>query len=187
MRRLPSLAVTLALLAGCAAPANQPPLAAARAPLKDAGLLSERGDAFSEVGDFTRAEQYYGAAIAAGANPAVILPRLLRACLGAGDLRLAADYAETELSRAPDNARLRFLVGALHAKVGDGVSARTHLVRAATELPRDAEVQFSVAAFFRDDMKDRVASDPFFREYLKLEPAGRHAVEAKNSLMETVQ
>ena len=187
MRGLPALvAVTIALLAGCGAASSTPPTSA-RPVLKDPVQLAARGDAYAELGDYTRAEQYFGAAIAAGGKTAEILPRLLRACVGAGDLRLAAEYAETELARNPDNAHLRFVTGALYAQIGNPVAAREHLVQAASALPDDGEVQFSVAAFFRDDLHDRVVADPYFREYLRIAPTGAHAEEARHSLMERVQ
>jgi len=188
MRRLPALvtAVATTLIVGCGA-ATSKPNSADRPPLKNPVILAARGDAYAELGDFTRAEQYFGAAIAAGGKTAEILPRLLRACIGAGDLRLAAEYAETELSRNPDNAHLRFVTGALYAQIGNNAVAREHLVQAASALPNDEEVQFSVAAFFRDDIRDRAVADPYFREYLRLSPKGAHAEEARHSLLERVQ
>ena len=188
MRGHPALVavVAISLLAGCGAASKKPPQSALPV-LKDPVQLAARGDAYAEAGDFTRAEQYFGAAIAAGGKSAEILPRLLRACVGAGDLRLAAEYAETELSRRPDNSHLRFVTGALYAQLGNQDVAREHLVQAASELPNDAEVQFCVAAFFRDDVKDRVVADPYFREYLRLDPKGTHAEEARHSILVHVQ
>jgi len=179
---------TALVTVGCGANAieRQKP-GAAMAPLKDQKLLVQQGEAYAEAGDFTRAQQYYAAALAAGAKSSVILPHLLRACIAAGDLRLASEYAETELARNPDNARLRFVAGALHAQVGNREAARKHLVQAASEMKEDAKVQFSVATFFRDDLKDIISADPYFREYLRLAPKGEHAPEARGSLMERVQ
>lgn len=179
------LAVPLFLVA-CSAPAQRP-AGAARPPLKDPTLLAERGQAYAEAGDYTRAEQYFAAAIGAGGKASTILPHLLRACVASGNLRLAAEYAEAELARNPDNARLRFLTGAIHAQIGNRSAARRHLEQAAVELPKDAEVQFAVAAFFRDHVGDRIVADPYFREYLKLAPKGEHSQEARASLMERVQ
>ncbi len=178
----------LALL-GCSAPTTsaRPANAATTSPLKDPNVLFDRGRAYAEAGDNTRAEQYFAAAIASGAKPAVVLPHLLKACVAAGDLRLASEYAEQELSRNPENARLRFLTGAIYASIGDRSTARSHLVQAASDLPKDAEVQFMVAAFFRDNLSDKVVADPYFREYLKLDPDGVHAEEARASLMERVR
>lgn len=160
---------------------------AAASPLKDPAMLVEQGEAFAGAGDFTRAQQYFAAAIAAGGKSSAILPQLLKACIAGGDLRLAAEYAQNELSRNPDDAHLRFVTGALQAQIGNRPGARKHLAQAAQELQADASVQFSVATFFRDDMQDRIEADPYFREYLRLAPTGEHAAEARGSLMERVQ
>lgn len=181
--------VTALSAVGCGAAAlNGPTKANAGAsPLKDPAILVERGEAFAANGDFTRAQQYYAAAIAAGGKSSAILPQLLKACIAAGDLRLAAEYAETALARNPDDAHLRFLTGALQAQIGNRPGARKHLVQAAKELEKDPNVQFSVATFFRDDVQDRIEADPYFRDYLRLAPKGEHAAEARGSLMERVQ
>ncbi len=179
--------ITALFAAGCGSTLNKPTEAAASSPLKNPTVLVEHGKTFAERGDFTRAQQYYAAAIAAGGKSEVILPQLLKACIAGGDLRVATEYAENELSRNPDDAHLRFLTGALLAQIGNRPDARSHLVQAAKQLDKDANVQFSVATFFRDDMHDRVEADPYFREYLKLSPRGEHAAEARGSLMERVQ
>jgi Tfp pilus assembly protein PilF len=184
-RRISWIVLPLALVA-CSSPA-QKPAETARAQLRDAKLLVERGRAYSEVGDYTRAEQYFGAALAAGAEPESVLPHLLKACVQSGHLRLASEYAEQHLARDPDRPRLRFLTGAIHAQLGNRATARKHLEQAAAQLPNDANVQFSVATFFRDDLSDRVGADAYFREYLALAPKGEHANEARASLMERVQ
>lgn len=190
MHRILSMLVAVTALAavGCGANAiERTKTNAAMSPLKDASLLAQQGEQYAQAGDYTRAQQYYAAAIAAGGKSTVLLPHLLRACIAAGDLRLASEYAETELSRNPENARLRFLTGALHAQVGNRIAARKHLVQAASDLKDDAKVQFSVATFFRDDLQDIVSADPYFREYLRLAPKGEHAPEARGSLMERIQ
>jgi Tfp pilus assembly protein PilF len=183
--RISSVLVPLSLMA-CSAPA-QKPAETARAQLKDTKLLVERGRAYGEMGDYTRAEQYLGAALSAGAKPEVVLPPLLNACVEAGHLRLASEYAERQLAREPNNTRLRFLTGALHAQLGNRATARKHLEQAAAELPTDPNVQFSVATFFRDDLHDVVEADAYFRGYLNIAPNGEHANEARASLMERVQ
>jgi tetratricopeptide (TPR) repeat protein len=188
-RVLSMLAVVTALFAvGCGASLKEQPMKNGHSsPLKDPDLLVQQGDDYSANGDFTRAQQYFAAALAAGGKSSAILPKLLKACIAAGDLRLASEYAETELARHPEDAHLRFVTGALLAQIGNQPAAREHLVQAATELKADARVQFLVATFFRDDMRDRVQADGYFREYLKLAPGGEHAAEARASLMERVQ
>jgi tetratricopeptide (TPR) repeat protein len=188
-RILSTLTVLAALTAvGCGTPLNGGPTKnAGTSPLKDPAVLVEQGEAYAANGDFTRAQQYFAAAIAAGGKSSAILPHLLKACIASGDLRLATEYAENELSRNPDDAHLRFLTGALQAQIGNRPGARQHLVQAASELKEDAKVQFSVATFFRDDMQNRVEADPYFRDYLRLAPKGEHAAEARGSLMERIQ
>lgn len=181
------LLITALFAVGCGATVNKQTKNSGSSPLKDPALLVRQGEAFAADGDFTRAQQYFAAAIGAGGKSSVILPQLLKACIASGDLRLASEYAENELSRNPDDAHLRFLTGALEAQIGNRPVARDHLVRAATELKSDPRVQFSVATFFRDDMQDRFEADPYFRDYLKLAPKGEHAAEARGSLMERIQ
>jgi tetratricopeptide (TPR) repeat protein len=185
-----TLVVTTALFAvGCGASLNEQPKHAGPhySPLKDPNVMVEHAEAFAENGDFTRAQQYYSAALAAGGKSSVIMPKLLKACIASGDLRLATEYAEQELSKNPEDGSLRFVTGALQAQIGNRPAARRHLVEAAAKMKQNPKVQFSVATFFRDDMQDRAEADPYFREYLRLAPTGEHAAEARGSLMERVQ
>ena len=180
--RLSLTVLTLSLL-GCGA-SPKADAQSVRKQLGDAKMLAERGKAYAEEGDYTRAEQYLSGALANGADPHELLPPLLHACVAAGHLRLATEYAETQLARDPNDSHLRFVAGALEASVGSRVDARKHLEQAAADLPKDAHVQFHVATFFRDDLNDKVSADPYFREYLKLAPKGEYADEARASLME---
>lgn len=152
-------------------------------PERDPAVLLEQGRAYQELGDALRAQQYFAASLKAGAHEDVAFPLLMRACIDQKNYRLAVEYVEATLARHPRDARLRFLAGALHGMVGDSARSRERLVRAAKELPDDAEVQFAVGVFFRDDVNDVAAADPYFRRYLTLAPEGAHAEEAKSSTM----
>jgi tetratricopeptide (TPR) repeat protein len=190
--RVPRAAAVLALavaVGGCAAPSKTATQTAnAKSPEEaDPVFLYQRGRDFGARGDLVRAEQYFAAALAAGGDENTIMPELLRVCVASRHYRLASEYAETALARHPTNARLRFLAGALGVTLGDTVRARERLERAAHELVDNAEIQFAVAVFFRDEMSDRVAADAYFREYLRLAPEGQHAEEARASMMERVQ
>jgi len=177
--------VSLCVLACTAAPK---PRATAQLPEdKDPVYLFEHGKRFAMMGDTVRAEQYLSAALAAGADESKVTPIFLHVCVAARHYRLAIEYADAALARHPDNAKLRFLTGALHKDVGEPARAREYLEEAARQLKNDAEVQFAVAVFFRDDMKDQIAADPYFREYLRLSPQGTHAEEARVSLMVRLQ
>ena len=160
---------------------------ASGSPRPDPVLLEQQGRRFAQAGDLVRAEQYLAAALNAGADEARVVPELLRVCVDSQHYQLATEYVEVALAKHPADAHLRFLAGALYLSVGERARARDHLERAARELPDDAELQFSVACFFRDEMTDLAAADGYFREYLRLAPTGPHADEARGSLLERVQ
>lgn len=148
--------------------------------------LMERGLAFAAVSDHTRAEQYLSAALEAGAPPEKVLPPLLRACVAENRFRAALSYAEPHLTKHPDDSRLRFVVASLHASVGDFPAALAHLERVAKTRPDYAEVHYAIAVLLRDDIGDAARADTHFREYLRLEPEGAHAAEARGSLLRVV-
>lgn len=173
-------------LSHCAS--HAPPKPSSQLPAdRDPKALFEQGKRYGMGGDTVRAEQYLTAALALGADENVVLPVLMQVCVAAHHYRLAVEYADASLARHPENAKLRFLVGALHKDIGEAPQAREYLEAAASQLKDDAEVQFAVAVFFRDDLKDTVGADPYFREYLRLSPQGPHAEEARVSLMVRVQ
>jgi Tfp pilus assembly protein PilF len=149
--------------------------------------MMERGLAFANVGDLTRAEQYLAAALEGGADPAQALPPLLKVCIAAKRYRVAIDYATPVLRAHPSDARLRYVVASLRASVGDAAGARADLAQVVEESPDDAGVRFAYAVLLRDQCSDPGAADAQFREYLRLEPAGAHAEEARASLMKPVQ
>ena len=181
-----AILLSLVLASGCASSSH--PRSARHIPEdRDPAYLFEYGKRFAFAGDTVRAEQYLSAAIAAGADERLVIPVFLHVCVAARHYRLAVEYADPALARHPDDARLRFLVGALHVSVGEPARARDYLEQAARELKDDADVQFAVAVFFRDDLSDKIAADPYFREYLRLSPQGSHAEEARVSLMTRVQ
>jgi tetratricopeptide (TPR) repeat protein len=153
---------------------------------QSADKLVERGRAFAEVRDYTRAEQYLSAALDAGAPPAEVLPTLLKACIAENRFRAALTYAEPQLRAHPEDFRLRFVVASLYASIGDTVAALDHLERVAAARPDHAEVHYALAVLLRDGANDPARADIHFREYLRLEPDGPHAPEARGSLLTVV-
>ncbi len=145
--------------------------------------LVERGRAFAAVGDSTRAEEYLAAALEAGADPKEVLPLLMKVCVSAGRYRAAIAYGEGHLRRHPEDARTRFVVGTLYAALGENKPARENLERAVEERPNDPNAHYALAVLARDADNDLVEADKHFREYLRLDPNGAHAEEAKNSLL----
>jgi len=188
-RALAAIALTALAVGGC----NAGPGAAVAADVKTARAeqtpekLIARGRAFANVGDYTRAEQYLSAALESGAPSEVVLPILLKACIAENRFRAAIAYAEPQLKTRPDDFRLRFLLASLYASVGETDAALEHLKSVAKSKPDYAEVQYAMAVLLRDAEHDLIRADTHFREYLRLEPGGRHAAEARGSLLKTTQ
>jgi tetratricopeptide (TPR) repeat protein len=148
--------------------------------------LLDRGKAFASIGDTTRAEQYFAAAIAQGGDEPSIEPLLLSVCITDGRYRVAIEYAEEYLKVHPNDLRVRFLLGTLYEAVGDGASARTNLTAVVDAHPEDPDAHYALAVLARDGDHDPVSADRHFREYLRLSPRGKHAEEAQASLLKSV-
>ena len=148
-----------------------------------ADKLLDRGRAFASVGDSTRAEEYLVAALEQGASPKEVLPLLMNVCISAGRYRVAIQYAETHLRKHPDDARTRLVVGTLYAALGENKPARENLELAVEQRPNDPNAHYALAVLARDGDNDLVEADKHFREYLRLDPNGAHAEEAKSSLL----
>lgn len=145
--------------------------------------LVERGKAFWSVGDTTRAEDYLTAALDQGADPKQVLPLLLEICVQTGRYRSAIQHAETHLRRHPDDTRTRFVLGTLYAAIGETKDAKTALEEVVAQRPDEPAAQYALAVLCRDSDNDVVAADLHFREYLRIEPQGSHAEEARASLL----
>lgn len=181
--------MTALLGSGCAASPGAAVAADAKAARADQTpeKLAERGRAFAQMRDYTRAEQYLSAALDAGAPPAEVLPVLLKACIAENRFRAALTYAEPQLRAHPEDFRLRFVVASLYASIGDTVRAVDHLERVAASQPDLAEVHYALAVLLRDGANDPARADVHFREYLRLEPDGPHAPEARGALLTVVR
>ncbi|MBX3224946.1 MAG: hypothetical protein KF795_30800 [Labilithrix sp.] len=167
----------------------------------DAKTLVERGKGFAAVGDHTRAEEYLASGIEAGADPRDVLPLLMDVCVRTGRYRSAIQHGENHLRKHPHDLRTRVMVGALYAAINESKQARSQLepvVKADDEAddagapsPLRAELQaqahYLLAVVARDGDNDVVAADRHFREYLRIEPRGAHAEEAKAALLKRVE
>jgi tetratricopeptide (TPR) repeat protein len=181
--KLLSLALIALALAGCAknseVKANLQTFNNERTPDK----LLARGKAFAALGDTTRAEEYYAAALEAGAPDRDVVPLLLEVCVRDQRYRVAIEYARSYIDKHPDDIQCRYILGTLYQAVGDGKSARTELEAVVTRAPDRADPHFALALVLRDDERDLVAAESHFKEYLRLAPNGSHADEARASLM----
>ena len=164
--RLACLALSGALAIGLAGCAHTPvekaeaDMATMQAETSKKNLV-DRGRAFAAVGDLTRAEEYLAAAIDQGAHHKDVLPLLLDVCVRGGRYRSAIQHAENHLRRFPHDHGTRLVVEA---------------------RPDDAQAHYVLAVVARDD-EDVIGADRHFREYLRLQPTGTHAEEARASLL----
>lgn len=184
-----ALACAFALaLAGCGATAGDKMRADVTSFQKEqtAEKLFERGKGFASVGDMTRAEEYLAAAIEAGADDRKVMPILLRVCAADHRYRVAIAYAEPYLQKHPDDVATHFVLGTLYAAVGEGAQAKVELQRVIAVKPNEANAHFALAVVMRDQDNDLAAADKHFREYLRLDPRGSHADEARASLLKEV-
>ncbi len=145
--------------------------------------LLEEGKAFATIGDTTRAEQYFAAAIANGADEAMVIPLIVKVCVRDGRYELAIDYASRYTQKHPNDIRVRYLLGTLYGAIGDSARARGELEFVVTAKPDDPEPHWALAKILHDEGKDPALADGQFREYLRLAPTGAHADEARASLL----
>lgn len=183
-----SCLVCLALLGGCARPGSALRDSVERTSRqRDPAKLVEIGEAFAEVGDSTRAAQYFSMAIESGGDETKIFPRLLEVCVRDRQYRAALFYSENYLRRHPDDTMLRFEIGNLQAGMGNVKEARIAYERALRSTPKSPELHYALAVLSRDGEGNLLAADSQFRTYLELAPHGEHAEEARGSLLESVQ
>ncbi len=148
--------------------------------------LLARGKMFASLGDHTRAEQYFTSALEGGARTEDVLPHLMRSYVVSARFRSAVDVGERYLAKSPGDVSLRFLVATMHSAIGQHDRARAHLVRVVRDSPNHSDAHYALAVLMRDVEQDWVQADYHFREYLKLNPAGSHAAEARDSLLKNV-
>ncbi len=144
--------------------------------------LFDRGRAFAQVGDFTRAEEYLEASMDAGQDPRKVMPFLLTVCISSQRYRVAAQHAEEHLKRFPNDVNTRFVLATLYAATGEPIPARRALEQVVAARPNDPESHFALGVLLRDASSERAVADEHFRTYLRLAPAGQHADEARDSL-----
>lgn len=147
--------------------------------------LADRGDAFASLGDMTRAEQYFVAAVREGGDAAALTRRLVAVCVADGRYPAALEYATEHLRKHPGSVDVRFAAATLYKALGDADFARKELARVLGTAPDFADAHYALAQLDRE-AGDPMAADASYRSYLRIEPTGPHADEARNNLMRSV-
>jgi hypothetical protein len=168
------------MLALSACGASQPMRRPPEDPLLSApheGLFA-KGVAFARRGDLTRAEQYLSAALLRGhaRRPTVIA--LVRVCVAASRMRVAAHHAESYLREVPDDASMHYIAGTVYVALDQDRAARDHLL-AAIGSPRPVSEAAVVLAEITDSPDRR---RELLALYLQRQPEGRLAARAQREL-----
>jgi len=161
--------------------------AAARAEIKhevSAQELMRKGNASAQIGDMTRAEQYFVLAQRAGADEHQVVRRLLDVCVADQRYPVALEYAEQHLRRHPTDTEVRFVAASLQAAAGELVSAREMMLEVLRARPGWAEAHYALASVLRQlgDQQELELADEHDLEYLKLSPTGLYAEAARDRL-----
>jgi tetratricopeptide (TPR) repeat protein len=148
--------------------------------------LVETGRAVAAQGDSLRAEQYFRAALDAGAPAGDVLPLLIAVCVKGQRYRAAVADTEEFLRQHPNASRLRFVLASLLTGLGDFPAAVDELVRLVSAEPDHVLGHYALAVLYRDRLHHAERADQEFRTYLALAPSGSHAEEARASLLQPV-
>ncbi|HKU41282.1 MAG TPA: tetratricopeptide repeat protein [Polyangiales bacterium] len=175
----------LCLLVGCAHVAQKPERDRQPRPPVHVDLAA-RARQLLAAGDHVRAEQYYAAAIDAGGELDTLLPALLRVCVAAERYEAALAYTERYQPSTRDNPRLELVLAALQLGLGQVERARKTL-EALLEDREDAQAHYLLAQLYYHSLSDFGSADRHYREYLALAPNGKHAAEARHSLLKEAQ
>lgn len=149
------------------------------------GELVRRGEAFAALGDMTRAEQYFVAALKAGGDAGALVRRLVAVCVADGRYPVALEYAEEHLRNHPTDVAVRHAAATVRAALGDVGGARVELRAVLGSRPDIADAHYALAILAKGE-GDVMGADASFREYLRLAPNGPRAEVARANLMQTV-
>lgn len=187
-RTMAILAMLAAGAAGCAESQQQRRVESVNEVRHEATAprLQARGDAAAAMGDMTRAEQYFMAALAAGGDPRVLTRRLLVVCVADERYPAAASHGEDYLRTHPADTEVRYAVATVYIGLGDSEHARDELERVLVERPDLADAHYALATVLRQQGDSIVDADRQFREYIRLRPEGPYADAARASLLKSV-
>jgi tetratricopeptide (TPR) repeat protein len=144
--------------------------------------LQAHGEAAAAVGDFTRAEQYFVAALNGGGDERVLTTRLLVVCVTDGRYPAAANYGEDFLRRHPGDIELQYAVSSVYIALGDVARAREGLRRVVAQRPDIADAHYALATVLLQEQDGQIEADNQLREYIRLRPNGQYSEAARASL-----
>jgi tetratricopeptide (TPR) repeat protein len=148
--------------------------------------LQARGDSAAALGDLTRAEQYFDAAMSAGGDERALTKRLLMVCSADSRFPAAAKYGEDYLRKHPGDTEVRFAVATVYIALGESARARVELEQVVTERPEIAEAHYALADVLRHEGDAPLEADAQYREYIRLSPTGPYAEAARSLLLRSV-
>ena len=181
---LARLALGLLLLgAGCQR-ASLPPRTDLRQAMGavNAEQLFHEGVVHARLGDFLRAEQYLTAARARGYDETEIVSWLVRICVTSNRYHSALAHAEPYLRRNPHDWPLRFVVANLYDALGDTERAGAELRAVVAAAPDEPLPQYRLAVFYSERSVARDEAQQALENYIRLDPSGRYAAEARARL-----
>jgi tetratricopeptide (TPR) repeat protein len=183
-KRLAIFLLGLGYGSGCAVSAGEAIRADAEVVRREStpDVLLHRGEAFASVGDSTRAEQYYAAALAAGGDPHLLVRRLIRVCVSGQRYWAALAHADDYLLHRPSDHEVRFARATIAVAVGETEQARADLTELAEAVPNNPDVHFALAVLLRDDLAEPSEARAHFARYLALAPNGPSAAQARVGL-----
>jgi tetratricopeptide (TPR) repeat protein len=147
--------------------------------------LAARGDAYAAVGDMTRAEQYFAAALRSGGESARLVRRLIAVCAADSRYPVALEYADDYLRNRPSDVDVRFAAATLRAAIGDEPRARQELATVLAARPGFGDAHYALALLEKSN-GDPMTADKHFRAYLAVSPNGEHGEVARENLMKAV-
>ena len=142
---------------------------------------------YAAGGDTIRAEQYYRSAMDRGYSEDKVVPRLIAVCIRSSRYDIALLHALTSLENHPKRWRLRLVVAALQAALGDVNMAERELRRVLLQQEDVAEAHFALAELLWEAARGEAARPKpaleHLNRYLELEPSGPHASDAQLMLL----
>ncbi len=174
------------VLLGCGHSATSADRAAFKHEVSAKELL-RKGDASASLGDMTRAEQYFVMAEKAGADPRLVVQRLLVVCVADQRYPVALEYAELYLRRHPADVDVAFVAASLKAAAGDLLEAQRMMVDILRARPTWAEAHYALASVLRQSGDQQALADEHDLEYLRLSPTGTYAEAARDRLRRSLR